>query len=96
MAKIQFTPAAERDLESIWLHTRGQWDTQQADRYADLLLAECTQLAEEPLTAAPCDHVRAGYRRRSVGRHVIYFRVIEYGVSIVRFLHDRMDEHRHL
>jgi toxin ParE1/3/4 len=43
-----------------------------------------------------CDHIRKDYRRSSVGRHMIYFRASDYGVAVVRVLHDRMDAPRHL
>lgn len=96
MGSVQLTPAAEDDLETIWDHTCDQWDARQADRYVDLLLAECALLAEAPLTAAPCDHIRTGYRRRGAGKHVIYFRIVDEGIVIVRILHERMDQPSHL
>ena len=48
-------------------------------------------LAESPKSAPACDHIRQGYRRRNVERHVIYFRVTDYGIAIIRVLHERMD-----
>lgn len=96
MAEYRLTPAAERDLESIWIHTRQQWGGEQANRYIDSLIAVFADLAQSPKTAPACDHIRPGYRRRSVERHVIYFRATAYGIAIVRILHDRMDAPRHL
>ena len=69
---------------------------QQAHRYTDALTAAFAELAEAPKSAAACDHIRAGYRRRGVERHVIYFRITVYGIAIVRILHGRMDALRHL
>jgi toxin ParE1/3/4 len=46
--------------------------------------------------APACDHIRPSYRRRSVERHMIYFRITDYGIAIIRILHDRMDAPRHL
>jgi len=37
-----------------------------------------------------------GYRRRSVERHMIYFRITTYGIAIIRILHDRMYAPRYL
>jgi toxin ParE1/3/4 len=73
MAEYRLTPAAERDLENIWIHTRQQWGMEQANRYIDSLIAVFTDLAQSPRTAPTCDHIRPGYRRRSVERHMIYF-----------------------
>jgi toxin ParE1/3/4 len=36
MAEYRLSPAAERDLESIWKYTLGEWGLEQADRYTDL------------------------------------------------------------
>jgi toxin ParE1/3/4 len=96
MAEYRLTPAAERDLESIWTYTRDQWGTDQARLYTDTLIAAFGELAEAPKTAPACDHIRPGYRRRNVERHVIYFRITAYGIAVVRILHDRMDATRHL
>ena len=67
-----------------------------AERYTDLLIAAFRALADSPNSAPACDHIRQGYRRRNVERHMIYFRVTEYGIAIIRVLHDRMDALRHL
>lgn len=91
MAKYRLTPAAERDLEGIWLYTFQQWDVEQANRYVDILTTAFSELAERPKTAPACDHIHPEYRRRTVERHVVYFRVTAYGVAIIRVLHDRMD-----
>lgn len=71
-----------------------QWGLEQANRYTDILTA-AAELAQSHNTAPSCDHVRQGYRRRGVERHMIYFRITTYGVVIVRILHDRMDASRH-
>ncbi|WP_211452901.1 type II toxin-antitoxin system RelE/ParE family toxin [Collimonas antrihumi] len=96
VAEYRLTPAAERDLERIWTHTFGQWGIMQANRYTDILTAVFAELAQSPRTAMACDHVRPGYRRRSVERHMIYFRITTYGIAIIRILHDRMDASRHV
>lgn len=44
----------------------------------------------------PCDAIRKGYRKRSVGRHVIFYRTVNGGVDVVRILHEQMDVDRHL
>jgi plasmid stabilization system protein ParE len=46
--------------------------SEQADRYTDLLTAAFQALAKSPKSAPACDHIRQGYRRRNVERHMIY------------------------
>lgn len=96
MAEYRLTPAAENDLEAIWVHTLRQWGTEQANNYTDMLAKIFAELAQSPQSAPACDHIRPGYRRRVAERHIIYFRVTTYGIAIVRILHDRMDVRRHL
>lgn len=96
VAEYRLTPAALRDLETIWTHTRLQWGVVQANRYTDILTTTFSDLAQSPKIAPACDHIRPGYRRRSVERHMIYFRITTYGIAVVRILHDRMEAPRHL
>jgi toxin ParE1/3/4 len=46
--------------------------------------------------AQGCGHIRPGYRRRGVEHHVIYFKQTDYGIAVIRILHQRMDAPRHL
>jgi len=96
MAEYRLAPAAERDLEVIWAYTVQQWSVEQAHRYLDILAAAFADLARSPKTAQACDHIRAGYRCSRVERHRVYFRITDYGIAIIRVLHDRMDALRYL
>mgnify|MGYP003593929528 FL=1 len=96
MAEYRLTPAAERDLESIWRYTARQWGIKQAERYIDTLTDAFAELADAPKAAPTCEHIRRGYRRWGVERHMVYFRVTDYGIAVVRVLHERMDAPRHL
>jgi toxin ParE1/3/4 len=96
MAEYRLTPAAEHDLEAIWVYTTQRWGIEQASDYLDGLTAAFDDLARAPGTAPACEQIRPGYRRRKVGRHMIYFRITNYGIAIVRILHERMDPVRHL
>ncbi|MCO8314121.1 type II toxin-antitoxin system RelE/ParE family toxin [Pseudomonas mandelii] len=96
MAEYRLTPAAEGDLEAIWSYTAQQWGLDQANRYIDIITTAFEQLALRPKTAPACDAVRPGYRRCSVERHMIYFRITVYGIAIIRVLHDWMEAQRNL
>lgn len=96
MAEYRFGPRAQRDLDEMFDHGVAHWGLTQAIRYTDLIEAACVDLAETPLLAQGCDDIRPGYRRRGVGRHVIYFRPTAYGIAVIRILHRRMDVVRHL
>ena len=43
-----------------------------------------------------CENIRTGYRKHPVIRHVIYYRETDYGIEVIRVLHDRMLATRYL
>ena len=96
MAELRLTPAALQDLEDIWQYTAHHWSISQAERYIDRLTACFNALAAAPMVSSACDHIRPGYRRQVVERHVVYFRVDQDSVTVVRVLHERMDAIRHM
>ncbi|MFN3474938.1 MAG: type II toxin-antitoxin system RelE/ParE family toxin [Blastomonas sp.] len=91
MAEYRLSPAAQRDLDSIFDYTVAEWGLAQATDYTDLIEQACLSLAKAPRRAPACDTIRQGYRRRGVGRHVIYFRETKTGIAVVRILHQRMN-----
>lgn len=96
MAEYRLAPAAERDLEAIWTYTVQHWGVAQANHYIDFLTTAFDALSQSPKTAPACDHIRLGYRRQRVERHLIYFRITNYGIAVIRVLHESMDAPRHL
>ncbi|OFT50713.1 plasmid stabilization protein ParE [Brachybacterium sp. HMSC06H03] len=96
MSTPLFTPAARSDLSSIWDFTAERWDAAQADTYVHELVAAAQRVAVQPERGHPADHIRPGYRRYSIGSHLLFYLVAEGGVTIVRILHQRMDPTRHL
>ena len=96
MSAPLFTPAARSDLSSIWDVTTERWDAAQADTYVHELVAAARRVAEQPERGHPADHVRPGYRRYSIGSHLLFYLVAEGEVTIVRVLHQLMDPTRHL
>lgn len=82
-------------MESIWLYTMEQWGVAQADAYTDALSSAFELLARNPRRGRTCDDIRKSYRRHLVGRHVVYYRVRDRGIDVVRILHGRMDAARH-
>ena len=95
-AEYRLAPEAKRDLEAIWLYTLEEWGLEQANRYTDEFTDVFAQLAAGPQLGTACDHIRKAYRRSRVGRHVVYYRMTNYGIAVIRILHDRMLPTRHL
>lgn len=96
MAEFRLSPAAQADLDGIFDYSVSQWGVDQALRYTQELEDLCKALAQTPTLASDCGHIRQGYRRGAAGRHFVYFRVEDYGIAVIRILHQRMDAPRHL
>ncbi len=96
MFGLRFSPAAQADLDAIFDYTAETWGLERAEDYVRLIQAACEALARSPGQAQDCGDIRAGYRRGPAGRHHIYFRIEDYGIAVVRILHQRMDAPRHL
>jgi toxin ParE1/3/4 len=96
MTSYLLSPRAVADVEEIWDYTERRWDADQAERYNRVLEHGIEQIARDPRRGRRCDQIRPGYRKFSVGSHVIFYRVLEEDVEIVRILHQGMDFERHL
>ena len=48
MSKYELTSKAVEDLTGIWEYTIEKWSEQQADRYYNLLLDSCQDIADNP------------------------------------------------
>jgi len=90
MAEYRLKPKAHEDMENVWLYTQRTWGIQQTDKYIDDVVKAFLLLAENPKAGAMCHNIRKGYRKYPVIRHIVYYRETDYGIEIVRVLHDRM------
>jgi len=96
MNRYVLSPRAQADVEDIWNYTAENWGEPQAERYIRQLQEAIEAVAADPRKARSCDDVRPGYRRYPVGSHVLFFRIVDGVVDVVRILHQRMDFMRHL
>lgn len=94
--EYRLTPKARNDMESIWQYSFKQWGLNQTERYIDALTTTFAHLAKNPQSGRSCDNIRTGYRKYSVTRHVIYYRKTDYGIEVMRVLHDKMLASRRL
>ena len=82
---------ADVDLDEIWLYTVETWSLAQADRYYSLIFDEIDHICEHPTSGKSLDHIRKGYRASKVKSHLIFYRLIDETIEIIRILHERMD-----
>ncbi|ROR72857.1 type II toxin-antitoxin system RelE/ParE family toxin [Bogoriella caseilytica] len=96
MNQYRLTPAAQRDLSSIWDFTEERWGIPQAETYIAEIRAAIERVADDPRRGRACDEIRTGYRRYGIGSHLLFYVESAEGVDLVRILHQRMDPTRHL
>jgi toxin ParE1/3/4 len=94
--RLEFTPKARRDIEEIWDYSFERFGFEKAEAYLRELQRAAQTVAEDPRRGLACDNIRSGYRKFSVGSHVLFFRASQSRIVIVRVLHQRMDFERHL
>lgn len=91
MLELRLRPKAVEDLQSIWDYTVEFWDVAQAEKYLRAIQLAFEKLTESRFSGRRCDSIRTGYWKISVGKHVIFYRVEDGFLDVVRVLHERMD-----
>jgi toxin ParE1/3/4 len=96
MRRLEFTPRARRDIEEIWEYSVDQFGLDKAEAYLRDVRRAAITVTEDPRRGLACDEIRSGYRKFSVGSHILFFKASAARIVIVRILHRRMDFNRHL
>lgn len=96
MIRYVLTPRAQRDIEDIWDYTVDHWNVGQAETYIRQIHHAIEAVAAKPKLARSCNAIRPGYWKYPAGSHVLFFRMRDEGIDVVRILHSRMDFEQHL
>ena len=79
-------------MSEIWNYTVDTWSEKQADKYYNMLLDACKELAEEKLSGKKYSEIRADILGFRIGQHIIFFRrANSNAIEIARILHSSMD-----
>ena len=96
MAEYRISVKADADIEAIAAASVQQWGLAVAEKYIAGLHATFGTLAAFPDIGRDAGDIRVGYHRLETASHSVFYRKTEYGVLIVRVLHQRMDVERYL
>lgn len=92
MSKYHFTRKALDDLTEIWDYTVEEWSQNQAEKYYNLIMASCMDLANNPQLGKSYEILSLNVYGYKCGQHIIFFRVISKNeIEIERILHGMMD-----
>ena len=92
MAKYHFTKRALVDLIEIWDYTVEEWSQNQAEKYYDLIIASCLDLANNPQLGKTYEILAMDILGYKCGEHIIFYReILKNEIEIIRVLHGMMD-----
>ena len=92
MAEYKLTNKAVEDLSKIWDYTFEVWSEKQADKYYDILISNCEEIAENPDLGKNYKGISKQLFGIKANRHIIFYRTLDKNyVEITRILHERMD-----
>ena len=86
---------ARRDLQAIARYSEKEWGSAQRAQYMAAIREKFSLLLGRPAIGAPRNDIAPGYRCLPVGRHLIFYRVEEESLIILRVLHQRIDVRLH-
>ncbi len=92
MAKYELTNKAVADLNRIWEYTLENRSENQADKYYDMLLELCQDIADDPELGKNYDGIKSDLFGLKANRHIIFYRKrIGQPIEITRISHRQMD-----
>ncbi len=89
--RYELTKFAERDLQSIADYTIEKFGVNQAWRYRDSLFRTFESLTEHPEMGRDYSHVKEGCRRQEHESHLIYYKITDSGILVLRLPHQSQD-----
>ena len=96
MPIFKVSAKAEIDLYDIGLYTQNKFGTVQRNQYLDNMIEKFQILANQPDLGINRSDIKADFYRSLIDSHVIFFKKYNYGIRIIRVLHQSMDLPKHL
>ena len=95
--QLVIAPAARDDLTDIYHYGLSQWGQAQSEHYLSRIKDQLRLLTRQPrMGGIKRPELLPGARSLAVARHVLFYRLNENRIEIIRVLHGRQDPHRHL
>ena len=92
MPKFHLTNKAVEDLAQIWNYTYNERPENLADKYYNLRLDSCQEIAENPHRGKKYDIVAERLLGYKSNKHIIFYITISSDeIDVIRILHESMD-----
>lgn len=89
--RLELTEAAENDLEAILNYTALQWGEQQVDIYLAVIEKSLQMIQENPDLGHTKYGVSGLLKGYKAGKHIIFYKLENTTIYIVRILHGSMN-----
>lgn len=93
--RVKVGELAAIDLRQIGRYGGRRWGRDRARQYAEAIQRQFALLGQHP-EIGPVAENAPSFRLRAVGSHIIYYKLGNDEVAIVRILHSSQDADRHL
>ena len=93
---LVIAPLAKHDLKRIYDYSISNWGDRQASDYLEKLKKLFWELTEQPKMGVERDELLPNMRSFSVDSHVVFYRLQQSQVEVVRVLHGRQDPRRYI
>ncbi len=91
LIRYRLSPAAQNDLEKIWLYGARNWSNRQANRYSAMLKKSLDQLLAMPELAPERTVFTPPVRIHPSGRHLVVYRISGENLDVLRILGGQQD-----
>src|ERR1700693_4832937 len=88
---VDWSPEAEHDLLAVWNYLAREASPDVADEQLRSLDRACEALAQWPHSGRARDELFRGVRSIAVEAYVVFYRVEDSAIEIIRGLHERRD-----
>ena len=98
MLTYKLSKYAEKDIEQILAYTIETWGIRQFHTYRELITDALKIISADPDTRKfrNREALFPGCRSYPFGKHIIFFRIKNEAIEIVRILHQKMDFSAHI
>lgn len=93
---LVIAPLAKHDLKHIYDYGVRNWGDRPASDYLDNLKEHFWGLTEQPKMGIEREELLPSMRSFPVDSHVVFYRLQQSQVEVVRVLHGRQDPQRHI
>lgn len=88
---LRISPEAAKDFDDILLYSQELWGEEQADRYETSLTNAFERIESHIHIGQQRNELRRNVRSYHVEHHVIFYRLEDELVEVVRILHERVN-----